>query len=237
MTDPRDRMFVALDFADATRAHRVVHHLGDSVTHYKIGLELLFGGGLEMAAELKAAGKTIFLDMKLLDIGNTVEKATANIAARGLDYLTVHGVDRKTMDAAVKGRGQSELKLLAVTVLTNLDATDLAQQGINSTPLNLVVNRARNAAEAGFDGVIASGAEAAAVRAVVPPGFLIVTPGIRPAGAAAGDQARVTTPGQAIRDGASHLVVGRPITGAADPRAAAEAITAEIAAALTSLGA
>ena len=237
MTDPRDRLFVALDYADATRAHRMVHHLADSVTHYKIGLELLFGGGLEMAAELKAAGKTIFLDMKLLDIGNTVEKATANIAARGLDYLTVHGVDRKTMDAAVKGRGQSELKLLAVTVLTNLDATDLAQQGINSTPLNLVVNRARNAAEAGFDGVIASGAEAAAVRAVVPPGFLIVTPGIRPAGAAAGDQARVTTPGQAIRDGASHLVVGRPITGAADPRAAAEAITAEIAAALTSLGA
>ncbi len=233
MTDPRDRMFVALDFAGATRAHRVVHHLGDSVTHYKIGLELLFGGGLEMAAELKAAGKTIFLDMKLLDIGNTVEKATANIAARGLDYLTVHGVDRKTMDAAVKGRGQSELKLLAVTVLTNLDATDLAQQGINSTPLNLVVNRARNAAEAGFDGVIASGAEAAAVRTVVPPGFLILTPGIRPAGAAAGDQARVTTPGQAIRDGASHLVVGRPITGAADPRAAAEAITAEIAAALS----
>ena len=104
MTDPRDRLFVALDYADATRAHRMVHHLGDSVTHYKIGLELLFGGGLEMAAELKAAGKTVFLDMKLLDIGNTVEKATANVAARGLDYLTVHGVDRKTMDAAVKGR-------------------------------------------------------------------------------------------------------------------------------------
>ena len=129
------------------------------------------------------------------------------------------------------------MKLLAVTVLTNLDATDLAQQGINSTPANLVLNRARNAAEAGFDGVIASGAEAAAVRAVVPPGFLIVTPGIRPAGVAAGDQARVTTPGDAIRDGASHLVAGRPVTGAADPRAAADAIIAEIAAALTSPGA
>jgi orotidine-5'-phosphate decarboxylase len=170
--------------------------------------------------------------MKLLDIGNTVEKAAANIAGLGLDFLTVHGHDRKTMAAAVKGRGNSGLKLLAVTVLTSLDQADLAEQGIAAAPADMVVRRARMAAEAGFDGCIASGAEAAAVRAATPPGFLIVTPGIRPKGAAAGDQARVTTPAMAIADGATHLVVGRPITEAADPRAAADAVVAEITAAL-----
>ncbi len=180
-------------------------------------------------SELKAQGKHIFLDMKLLDIGNTVEKATANVAARGLDFLTVHGHDRKTLDAAVKGRGASPLKLLAVTVLTSLDQADLAEQGLTASPREMVIRRARMAAESGFNGCIASGEEAAAVRSVVPKNFLIVTPGIRPAGSAAGDQARVTTPAKAIGDGASHLVVGRPITGAADPKAAAEAILAEIA--------
>ena len=232
MPSAGEKLFVALDFAEAVTARTLVGQLGGSVSAYKIGLELLFGGGLELAAELKAAGKAIFLDMKLLDIGNTVEKATANIAARDLDYLTVHGTDHKTLDAAVKGRGQSRLKLLAVTVLTNLQPADLAEQGITSSPREIVLRRARLAMEAGFDGVIASGAEAAAVRAIVPPAFLIVTPGIRPAGSRAGDQARVTTPAEAIQDGASHLVVGRPISGAANPRAAAEAITADIAAAL-----
>ena len=228
MPTPRDRLIVALDVPDAAAARALVAKLGDSVTFYKIGLELLFGGGLTLASELKADGKHVFLDMKLLDIGNTVEKAAAQIAGLGLDFLTVHGHDRKTMDAAVKGRGAGKLKLLAVTVLTNLEAADLAEQGIALSPRELVLKRARMAAEAGFDGVIASGAEAAAVRAISPPGFLIVTPGIRPAGSAAGDQARVTTPGQAIRDGASHLVVGRPITGAGDPRAAAEAVVREM---------
>jgi len=228
----RDKLFVALDFAEASAARTLVTRLGDTITHYKIGLELIFGGGLDLAAELKSQGKHIFLDMKMLDIGNTVEKATANIAARGLDFLTVHGHDRKTLDSAVKGRGASKLKLLAVTVLTNLDMDDLAQQGIADSPRALVLRRARMASEAGFDGCIASGEEAAAICAVIPKKFLIVTPGIRPAGSAAGDQARVTTPAKAIGDGASHLVVGRPITAAADPKAAAEAILAEIAAAM-----
>lgn len=227
-----DRLIVALDLPTAHEARALVEKLGETVTFYKIGHELLFSGGLELARELKSQGKRVFLDMKLLDIGNTVEKATANIAARDLDYLTVHGTDHKTLDAAVKGRGQSRLKLLAVTVLTNLQPADLAEQGITSSPREIVLRRARLAMEAGFDGVIASGAEAAAVRAIVPPAFLIVTPGIRPAGSRAGDQARVTTPAEAIQDGASHLVVGRPISGAANPRAAAEAITADIAAAL-----
>jgi orotidine-5'-phosphate decarboxylase len=170
--------------------------------------------------------------MKLLDIGNTVEKATAKIARLGLDYLTVHGHDRKTLDAAVRGRGQSKLKLLAVTVLTNLDAADLGQQGIASmSPADLVVHRARLAEAAGFDGVIASGQEAAMVRSSVGPGFLIVTPGIRPAGAEKGDQARAVTPLIAVRAGATHLVVGRPITEASDPKAAAAAIVGEISAA------
>ena len=231
----KDRLFVALDMKTVDDARRLVETIGDSVSHYKVGLELVFGGGLDFALGLKAAGKQVFLDMKLLDIGNTVEKATANIARLGLDYLTVHGHDRKTLDAAVRGRGQSKLKLLAVTVLTNLDAADLGQQGIASmSPADLVVHRARLAEAAGFDGVIASGQEAAMVRSAVGPGFLIVTPGIRPAGAEKGDQARAVTPLIAVRAGATHLVVGRPITEASDPKAAAAAIVGEISAAARS---
>lgn len=229
--DARDRLFVALDVPDVGRARDLVSRLGDAATCYKVGLELLFGGGLEFAQGLKAAGKSVFLDMKLLDIPNTVEKAAANIAGLGLDYLTIHGTDRKTLDAAVKGRGASRLKLLAVTVLTSLDARDLAEQGITGmSPADLVVHRARLAKEAGFDGVIASGQEAAPVRAAVGPDFLIVTPGIRLADGPDGDQARVMTPAKAIAAGASHLVVGRPITAVQDPAAAARAITAAIAA-------
>jgi orotidine-5'-phosphate decarboxylase len=223
-------LFVALDVPDVGRARRLVDSLGPSVTAYKVGLELLFGGGLDFAQELKASGRSVFLDMKLLDIANTVEKAAANIAALGLDYLTVHATDRKTLDAAVKGRGSSRLKLLGVTVLTSLTETDLREQGIGGTqPSDLVVHRGRLACEAGFDGVIASGQEAAIVRAAVPKDFLIVTPGIRLPGGAAGDQARVMTPEAAIAAGATHLVVGRPITEAADPRGAAEDITRRMA--------
>jgi orotidine-5'-phosphate decarboxylase len=221
-----DRVFVALDIPTVADARALTTRLGPQVQCYKIGLELLFGGGLAFAAELKAAGKTIFLDMKLLDIGATVEKSVANF---GVDYLTVHGIDNKTMHAAVAGRGSSGLKLLAVTVLTNLDQADLAQQGITGmNPEDLVIHRAGLAKAAGFDGVIASGQEARRVRAAMGQRFLIVTPGIRPAGSAANDQARVVTPAAAIRDGASHLVVGRPITAAADPAAAAAAILAEV---------
>jgi orotidine-5'-phosphate decarboxylase len=228
--DARGRLFVALDVADVNRARRLVEDLGDSVAAYKIGLELLFGGGLEFAQGLKAAGRSVFLDMKLLDIANTVEKAAANIAALGLDYLTVHATDRKTLDAAVKGRGASKLKLLGVTVLTSLTEADLREQGIaGMAPADLVVQRARLAREAGFDGVIASGQEAAIVRAAVGEDFLIVTPGIRLPGGDVGDQARVMTPEAAIEAGASHLVVGRPITAASDPRAAATEIVRRIA--------
>ena len=159
------RVSLILETVDAAR--RLVEALGDTASHYKIGLELVFGGGLDFALGLKAAGKSVFLDMKLLDIGNTVEKATANVARIGVDYLTVHGHDRKTLDAAVRGRGNSKLKLLAVTVLTSLDEADLREQGIAGlSPADLVVHRAKLAKSAGFDGVIASGQEAAMVRAV-----------------------------------------------------------------------
>jgi orotidine-5'-phosphate decarboxylase len=228
----RDRLFVALDVPSVDAARRLVEALGPTATHYKVGLELVFGGGLEFALGLKAAGKSVFLDMKLLDIANTVEKATANVARIGVDYLTVHGHDRKTLDAAVRGRGASRLKLLAVTVLTSLDTADLREQGVAAlSPAELVVHRARLAESSGFDGVIASGQEAALVRAAVGANFLIVTPGIRPTGAEKGDQARAVTPLIAMRAGATHLVVGRPITEAANPNAAASAIVAEISAA------
>ena len=228
--DPRRRLFVALDVPDVDRARALVERLGSSVQCYKVGLELIFGGGIGFAQGLKAAGKDVFLDMKLLDIPNTVEKAAANIAGLGLDFLTVHGTDRKTLDAAVRGRGSSRLKLLAVTVLTSLDAADLAEQGVTGmNPAELVVRRARLAKATGFDGVIASGQEAALVRAAVGPDFLIVTPGIRLEAGADRDQSRVMTPAAAIAAGASHLVVGRPITEAADPAAVATHIVGEIA--------
>lgn len=229
--DPASRLFVALDVPDVTRAQALVERIGGQAKCFKIGLELIFGGGIGFAQGLKAGGKDVFLDMKLLDIPNTVEKAAANIAALGVDYLTVHGHDRKTLDAAVKGRGSSKLKLLAVTVLTSLDRADLEQQGISGLdPTALVVRRARLAKQAGFDGVIASGQEAAPVRAAVGPDFLIVTPGIRLVDGVDRDQARVMTPTSAIRAGASHLVVGRPISEAADPAAIASRIISDIAA-------
>ncbi len=230
--DAKSRLFVALDMPDVAGAEVMVAKLGSDAQAYKIGLELLFGGGIALAQKLARGGKSVFLDMKLLDIPNTVEKAAANIAGLGLGFLTVHGTDRKTLDAAVRGRGKSNLKLLAVTVLTSLDSLDLIEQGISgTTPSKLVVRRALMAKASGFDGVIASGLEAAEVRAATGPDFLIVTPGIRLKAGADKDQARVVTPTDAIRNGASHLVVGRPITGASNPAAVARAITAEIAAA------
>lgn len=227
--NPRSRLFVALDVPDVERARGLVETIGGEAQCYKVGLELIFGGGIGFAQGLKAAGKDVFLDMKLLDIPTTVEKATANIAALGLDYLTVHGIDRKTLDAAVKGRGASKLKLLAVTVLTSLEQADLDEQGIKGTsPAELVVHRAMLAKAAGFDGAIASGQEAALVRAAVGPDFLIVTPGIRFAEGPDKDQARVMTPKTAIAAGASHLVVGRPITQAKDPADATRHVVGEI---------
>jgi orotidine-5'-phosphate decarboxylase len=226
-----DYLIVALDTATTEEARALVDRLGDSVSFYKVGLELLFAGGLTFAGDLKRQGKRVFLDMKLLDIANTVEHATAQISALGFDFLTLHGTDSQTMQAAVRGRGTSGLKLLAVTVLTNLDAKDLAEQGISMSPADLVLHRARLAKAAGCDGVIASGQEAERLRAALGPGFLIVTPGIRLPTDDTGDQNRVMTPELAIAAGANHLVVGRPITRAADPRTAAVTFQDRIAAA------
>jgi orotidine-5'-phosphate decarboxylase len=224
----KDRIIVALDVPHVDEAHALIKTLGDSVGVYKIGLELLFAGGIELARELVAQGRRVFLDAKLLDIEATVERATAAIARTGAHFLTVHATDRKTLDAAVRGRGDSALKLLGVTVLTNLDRADLSQQGIEMPPLALVQERARLAQDAGLDGIVASGKEAAALRERLR-NFLIVTPGIRQAGTDVQDQTRVVTPKSAIEGGADYLVIGRPITRAEDPRAAAEAIAAEIA--------
>jgi len=224
----KDRIIVALDVPHVDEAHALIKTLGDSVGIYKIGLELLFAGGIELARELVAQGRRVFLDAKLLDIEATVERATAAIARTGAHFLTVHATDRKTLDAAVRGRGDSALKLLGVTVLTNLDRADLSQQGIEMPPLALVQERARLAQDAGLDGIVASGKEAAALRERLR-NFLIVTPGIRQAGTDVQDQTRVVTPKSAVEGGADYLVIGRPITRAEDPRAAAEAIAAEIA--------
>ncbi len=217
----KDRLIVALDMPTVEEAARLVASLGEGVHFYKVGLELLFAGGLDFAQHLKSQGKRVFLDMKLLDIGNTVERAVANAADFGVDFLTIHGHDLKTLRAAVAGRGASPLKLLAVTVLTNLSAEDLQQQGSTMSPGDLVLHRARLAHEAGCDGVIASGQEASRIRDAIGPGFLIVAPGIRLEGSAMDDQERVMTPERAIRAGADHIVVGRPITQADDPRATA----------------
>ena len=229
---PRDRLIVALDVPNVEQAKVLIDTLGESVGVYKIGLELLFSGGFKLAQELARDGRTIFLDAKLLDIEATVECATAAIARSGAAFLTVHALDAKTLDAAVRGRASTKLKLLGVTVLTNLERDDLKEQGVDRDPQELAIYRAMLAQEAGFDGVVASGQEAAALRQALGPGMLIVTPGIRPQGSDTQDQARAVTPRSAIEAGADYLVVGRPITRAPDPRAAAEAIVGEIAAAL-----
>jgi orotidine-5'-phosphate decarboxylase len=229
---PRDRLIVALDVPGPDQAKALIATLGDSVGVYKIGLELLFAGGFELARALALSGRPVFVDAKLLDIEATVERSTAAIASSGAAFLTVHAIDKKTLAAAVRGRGDSTLKLLGVTVLTNLAPSDLIEQGIDHPLAEVALHRARLAKDAGLDGVIASGHEAATIRAVVGPGFLIVTPGVRPQGSEAQDQARAVTPRMAIGAGADYLVVGRPITRAPDPRGAADAIVGEIAAAL-----
>ena len=218
----RDRLIVALDVPTIEAARALVGKLGATVGFYKIGLELVMSGGLDLARELTRDKKQVFLDMKLLDIENTVERATRNAAATGATFLTVHAQDAKTLRAAVAGKAGSNLRILGVTVLTNLDASDLQQQGIGASPADLVAARARLAREAGCGGVVASGQEAARVRAVVGPHLAIVTPGIRLPGDTTGDQARVATPEQAIAAGADYLVVGRPVTAADDPARAAE---------------
>jgi orotidine-5'-phosphate decarboxylase len=224
----RDRLIVALDLASVGAARALVERLGGAVGFYKIGLELAMAGGLDLARELTRRGAQVFLDMKLLDIENTVERATRSAAQTGATFLTVHAQDTKTLRAAVAGKAGTGLKVLGVTVLTNLDRRDLEEQGLGASPADLVLRRARLAREAGCDGVVSSGLEAAQVRAAVGPGLAIVTPGIRMPGDAAGDQARAATPQQAIASGADYVVVGRPITAAPDPSAAAAAFVRAI---------
>lgn len=225
---PRERLIVALDVPNVGVAEGLVIRLGEAVSFYKIGLELAFVGGFDLAKSLKARGKSVFLDMKLHDIPNTVERATRNIAGLGVDLLTVHAYPQ-TMRAAAQGRGGSSLQLLGVTVLTSMSVQDAAEAGYASSIEALVTERTRQARAAGVDGIVCSPHEAGAARAMLGADALIVTPGVRPAGSAAGDQTRVATPAKAIRAGASHLVVGRPVTQADDPKAVAEAIVAEIA--------
>ncbi|QGM97967.1 orotidine-5'-phosphate decarboxylase [Methylocystis parvus] len=221
----RDRLIVALDVESVEAARALVATLGDAVSFYKIGMELAYGGGLTLARELKDQGKRVFIDLKLHDIGATVERATRQIARMGMDFLTVHAYPQ-TMAAARAGAG--DLKLLAVTVMTSYDDADLAAAGYAYGVADLVARRAGQAKAAGIDGLILSPMELSTIRPLVGPGMLLVTPGVRPAGADAGDQKRVMTPAQAISATADHIVVGRPITRAADPRAAAVEIVSEI---------
>ncbi|MFN3938305.1 MAG: orotidine-5'-phosphate decarboxylase [Gemmobacter sp.] len=221
-----DRLIVALDVPDALSGHALAERIGDAAGFYKIGLGMLTGGGLALARELKDEhGKRIFLDLKLYDIGATIEAAVRGLSRFGLDFLTVQG-DPQVVAAAVEGRGATGLRILAVTVLTSLDRTDLDANLIRAGDMaEIVRERALRAFAAGADGVIASPHEAALIRALPQAaGRLIVTPGVRPEGAAQGDQKRVATPAGAIAAGADHIVVGRPIWQAADPRAAALAI-------------
>ena len=227
-----DRLIVAMDVPNALAGLKLADELGDAVSVYKIGVGMLTGGGLGLANELKAErGKRIFLDMKLFDIGATVEAAVRGLAQFDLDFLTVHG-DPQVVNAAKQGAAGSNTKILAVTILTSLDRGDLDDCLIKDGLIpDLVTERAGRALEAGADGVIASPQEAALIRALpIADDKLIVTPGVRPTGAALGDQKRVATPASAIRDGANHIVVGRPIWQAENPRAAAQAITDELAA-------
>jgi orotidine-5'-phosphate decarboxylase len=228
MTDDRDRdrLIVALDVDTVATARTLVGQLGETVTFYKIGMELAYGGGLDLARDLKDSGKRVFIDLKLHDIGATVERATRQIAKMGMDFLTIHAFPQ-TMTAARAGAGD-RLKLLAVTVMTSWDDADLREAGYACGVADLVARRAKQAQAIGIDGLILSPKELGAIRALVGPDMLLVTPGVRPVGADAGDQKRIMTPAQAIAASADHIVVGRPVTRAPDPRAAAEAILAEI---------
>ncbi len=225
-----DRLIVALDVPNALDGLKLVEELGDQVTFYKIGLGMLTGGGLALANELKDMGKRVFLDMKLFDIGATVEHAVRGLSQFDLDFLTVQG-DPHVVRSAVIGRGDSNMKILAVTILTSLDRDDLDECLYRDGEVaDIAIERARLAFLAGADGIIASPHEAAAIRALPESkDKLIITPGVRPIGAEAGDQKRIATPATAILDGADHVVVGRPIRDAKSPRAAARAILAELA--------
>jgi orotidine-5'-phosphate decarboxylase len=228
---PRDRLIVALDLPGTAPAEAMIARLGDSVRFYKIGYQLAYAGGLSLVRPLVDVGKKVFVDLKLHDIGNTVARGVESLSALGATFLTVHAYPQ-TMKAAVEARGGSDLKILAVTVLTSYDDDDLHSAGYRLGVSDLVEARARQARALGVDGIVCSPEEATALRKIVGHQMSLVTPGIRPAGAATGDQKRIMTPARAIAAGADYLVVGRPVMEAADPKAAAEAIQAEIAQAL-----
>jgi orotidine-5'-phosphate decarboxylase len=226
---PRERLIVALDVSSIAAARAMVARLGDAVAFYKIGYQLAFAGGLGLVPELADAGKRVFIDLKLHDIGNTVTEGVRSVARLGASFLTVHAYPQ-TMQAAIEGR-EGDLRILAVTVLTSYDDVDIKAAGYGGSVQSLVATRAAQARALGIDGLVCSAEEAAKVRAIAGSGMALVTPGIRPTGAAAGDQKRIMTPTAAIAAGADYLVVGRPVIAAADPKAAADAIVAEIAAA------
>src|SRR5438045_398446 len=224
---PCDRLIVALDLPALDAAEAMVARLGDSVTFYKIGYQLAFAGGVPRVRQVAGAGKKVFVDLKLHDIGNTVARGVESVAALGATFLTVHAYPQ-TMKAAVEARAGSDLKILAVTVLTSYDDGDLHAAGYRLGVSDLVEARAQQAQVLGVDGLVCSPEEASALRKIVGHQMNLVTPGIRPAGSSAGDQKRIMTPGRAIAAGADYLVVGRPVLEAADPKAAAEAMQAEI---------
>lgn len=227
MLDPRQRLIVALDLPSVEDAKAMVARLGDAVSFYKIGYQLAFAGGLDYAHALADAGKRVFLDLKLHDIGNTVAGGVRSISRLGASFLTVHAYPQ-TMEAAVQAR-EGDLRILAVTVLTSYDDRDLKAAGYEATVHRLVIGRADQARLLGVDGVVCSAGEAQGLRAVIGEKMILVCPGIRPAGTAAADQKRIMAPAAAIAEGVDFLVVGRPVIAAADPRAAVEAIVAEIA--------
>ena len=232
---PRDRLIVALDLPSVADAEAMVARLGASVSFYKIGMELTYAGGLPLAERLVAEGKKVFIDLKLHDIPNTVERAARQIARLGASFLTVHAYPQ-SMQAALAGVAGSDLQLLAVTVMTSYNDADLVEAGFAFPVKELVARRALQARDLGIHGLVMSPEEAETIRALVGPDMCMVTPGIRPAGAAVGDQKRIMTPALAIAGGADHLVVGRPVTEAADPVAVAEQIVADIASARALVG-
>lgn len=228
MAESDPRLIVALDVSDVASAEKVVDTLGDRVEFYKIGYQLGYAGGLEFAGQLRAMGKSVFLDLKLLDIDHTIERAVESVLKLNVAMLTVHAYP-KAMRAAVQAARGTDLCLLGVTVLTSMDDQDLVEAGYQGSASDLVLKRAAQAKDAGMGGLVASAMEAAGIRSVIGSEMAIVTPGIRPEGAAAGDQKRVMTPAKALAAGASHLVVGRPIVAADDPRKSAEAVISEMA--------
>src|SRR6266446_5221821 len=223
MPEPRERLIVALDVSSVAEAEALIARLGDAVRFYKIGYQLGFAGGLGLAERLAVAGKQVFIDMKLHDIGNTVAQGVKSIARFGATFLTVHAYPQ-TMHAAVDARADTDLRILAVTVLTSYNDADLAAAGYDFTVPELVAERAAQARDIGVDGLVSSAEEAARLRPIICPSMVLVTPGIRPAGVEADDQKRIMTPSAAIKAGADYLVVGRPIVAASDPKAAAAAI-------------